>query len=413
MKRIFFTIIAFLALVPSGFSQCPDPSITGMGFYPPADQLPCIERGLPYSEVIQINLPATFDTSLFGIAVTVTINTVTINNITGQPTGINYTCTPTNCQFPGGGAGCINLSGTTNDPAGTYNLAVSITANVTVPPILPLFPGGPQTLGPLDLGTLGITYSLRVIEQGAPCGPPPAVTISGTTSACAGGTTTLTADATNATNPTYSWSNGATTQAVTVGPGSYTVTVTADNGTATASATVGTLSTPSAAFTANVSGGSVSVTNTSTPSGTTTYSWNWGDGSADVTGQTPPAHSYSANGNYTITLTASNACGPNTATQQVNVTGVFITSIEYSLTFDVYPNPSNGNVFFNFSTDVSVDSYELKLFDLSGKNVWNERILNVGGTIQKQLDFSSMPKGVYTLQLNSENGFGVKKLVLH
>ena len=46
-------------------------------------------------------------------------------------------------------------------------------------------------------------------------------------------------------------------------------------------------------------------------------------------------------------------------------------------------------------------------------NVWNERILNVGGTIQKQLDFSSMPKGVYTLKLNSENGFGVKKLVLH
>ncbi|MES1249085.1 MAG: PKD domain-containing protein, partial [Chitinophaga rupis] len=52
---------------------------------------------------------------------------------------------------------------------------------------------------------------------------------------------------------------------------------------------------------------------------TSTYMWDFGDGSTS-TAPTPPCHSYTTAGTYTVTLTASNiTCGNSTQTKQVTV----------------------------------------------------------------------------------------------
>ena len=73
---------------------------------------------------------------------------------------------------------------------------------------------------------------------------------------------------------------------------------------------------PVASFSSNVTSGTaplnVAFTDTSTRT-PTAWNWSFGDGTANSTVKNP-THTYSAAGNYTVTLTATNAAGSNTAT---------------------------------------------------------------------------------------------------
>jgi len=73
---------------------------------------------------------------------------------------------------------------------------------------------------------------------------------------------------------------------------------------------------PTAAFGANVAGLAATFTNTSINA--VSYLWNFGDGSNTGTA-TNPGHNYAADGVYTVTLTATNACGTSTSTQTVSI----------------------------------------------------------------------------------------------
>ncbi|MEM8908756.1 MAG: PKD domain-containing protein, partial [Bacteroidota bacterium] len=72
---------------------------------------------------------------------------------------------------------------------------------------------------------------------------------------------------------------------------------------------------PTAQFTVQVDGATLQLGNQSVAA--TAYSWDFGDGqnSTDIA----PAHLYTANGNYTVELLASNACGADTIRQVINI----------------------------------------------------------------------------------------------
>ena len=77
---------------------------------------------------------------------------------------------------------------------------------------------------------------------------------------------------------------------------------------------------PTASFTA--SGTSVEtgegITFTNTTTGTSpTHSWDFGDGTTSIA--TSPTHQYASAGTYTVTLTATNSCGSDTATTTITV----------------------------------------------------------------------------------------------
>lgn len=399
MKRIFSVFIAMLAAQAFVFAQCPNASITTPGFHPPADQLTPIERGVAYNEDLQVNIPASFDTVLFGNTVTVTIDSIQVNSITGQPSGITYTCSPSaNCKLNGGSAGCVNFSGTTNDAAGQYPLTVNITAYVTVPLL------GQQTQT-LNMSDLGFTYYLTVVEAGAL-----SVSVSAApASICAGGNATLNATVTNGSgSETFAWSNGLTGSSITIQPTAtttYTVTVTDGGNTVTGSATITVNNPPVAGFTSSaLAMPTVTFENTST--GATSNAWNFGDGS---TGTDPnPTHTYQNNGTFTVTQIVTNSCGSDTASEDVTITGVFIGTVSNDLQFSVYPNPSEGIFTVTLANSTGVAS-TISVYDFSGKRVYEETI---SGIAEKKLDLSALPKGVYTLHLNSEKSNGVQKLVI-
>ncbi|MBV6441436.1 MAG: PKD domain-containing protein [Haliscomenobacteraceae bacterium CHB4] len=155
--------------------------------------------------------------------------------------------------------------------------------------------------------------------------PPVAAFTASPTSGCG----PLTVQFTNQSsgNPTnYNWSfpggnpSSSTQQNPVVvynNPGTYSVTLTVSNAAGTSTATQNNYITvnavPTASFTSSINGATVTFTNNS--NGATSYLWNFGDG--QTSNAANPTHTYANDGTYTVTLSATNACGTTTATQTV------------------------------------------------------------------------------------------------
>lgn len=133
-KLILLTAIAILAFNQAIFAQCtPDLTITQSGIYP--NYLPDATTGTPYSQVLQVRVPA--DTLYSGQ--TIPIQSIAITNISGMPASFSYLCVPANCTFPGGGNGCVLFTGNpTVGQEGQYPILIFITATVELLPGIPV-----------------------------------------------------------------------------------------------------------------------------------------------------------------------------------------------------------------------------------------------------------------------------------
>ena len=76
-------------------------------------------------------------------------------------------------------------------------------------------------------------------------------------------------------------------------------------------------------------------------------------------------------------------------------------------TFKVYPNPSNEVITIQSETELI---NHLSVFDINGRLIFSENIIQKGSTI---LDVSKFSKGIYLLEITSEKGStAVKKLMV-
>ena len=71
--------------------------------------------------------------------------------------------------------------------------------------------------------------------------------------------------------------------------------------------------------------------------------------------------------------------------------------------FYIYPNPSNGIVNVSLASN---EKYNATLFNTLGQKIYSKSIGNANST----LDFTSLPKGIYMLELKSDNFRTVKKI---
>lgn len=169
-----------------------------------------------------------------------------------------------------------------------------------------------------DCGSIAVTHQVNL-------GPPPVASFSTSAqSGCAPFTASFINTSTGALS--YNWqfpggtpSSSTDTNATTVynTAGTYVVTLTATNasGTSTATDTIVVTTVPGASFTSSTNGDVATFTNGSTHADS--YAWNFGDGGTSTDAN--PTHTYSADGVYTVTLTATNSCGSVTFTQTVTI----------------------------------------------------------------------------------------------
>ena len=261
---------------------------------------------------------------------TASTNTQTVFNTTSNPTWPELTTNGTNAPA----IGSTVYGSSTASPALAYKEITLLPASITG--------NGLVTFALKSNGTTSAYFSSKegahppqlVITQAA-SGPTADFVATTATSGGVPLSVTFDASASTGTGLTYAWDFGDTGSGTGVNPshnytvaGTYTVTLTVtDASLATAQKVrVGyvVLDTPAlASFTKNKTGGNTPLVVNFDGSGSTgsnlVYAWNFGDpgsGSANSSSLQTPIHTFNTVNTFNVTLTVSNAAGPNTSAPQ-------------------------------------------------------------------------------------------------
>ena len=233
----------------------------------------------------------------------------------------------------------------------------------------------------------------------------PLVNLGTDKSICSNAPTTL--DAGNA-GATYLWSTGDTTQTIlAANVGTYSVTVTNANGCiATDEIMITYKATPSASITTSAIN-LLNVQFNSVVAPGQTYNWNFGDPNSvsNVSSLANPVHTFSAAGQYFVTLTVTNVATSCTATNTdtITVQAVGINNINakhYQL--QAAPNPFSGSTKLAFNLPIAAQ-VSMEVFDLLGRNIAtiiaNESLVAGAHTVSYVNEDQSNAAGIYLVKL--------------
>ena len=144
-----------------------------------------------------------------------------------------------------------------------------------------------------------------------------------------------------------------------------------------------------------------------------TYSWDFGVPgiSTDVSSEANPTYVYQSKGNYTVTLTITNARGcVLVKTKQVDIT-LSANEIKEVSEFVVYPNPANDQMTIQLNSSDNFDA-EYRLIQADGKitKIMNNPIIQ--GSNVTNISVSELPAGYFILQVVSDKGVLNKKFIV-
>jgi len=79
----------------------------------------------------------------------------------------------------------------------------------------------------------------------------------------------------------------------------------------------------------------------------------------------------------------------------------------------IYPNPNTGVFNIEFYT-LNSTMVNYRIIDMIGQEVFNERSTEkIQGAVKKKIRVGDIPKGVYTLQISSDNEKINRKIIIH
>jgi Secretion system C-terminal sorting domain/PKD domain len=275
----------------------------------------------------------------------------------------------TTYNWSGGGSGQTNVV----TSSGSYTVTVSNSVNCT--------------------GTDQINVTMN---------PEPSPVISGIFSFCEGANTLLDAGAGYAS---YQWSNGPTTQTLSVtAPGTYSVTVASNfncEGIDTVLVTQNPW--PDANWTSAPNNLQVSFTDLS--QNAQSWLWNFGTGTSTIQN---PVFTFPSPGIYPVCLYVTNSCGTDSLCNFLNLTSNAIVN-RFEGDILIYPNPSGGMYQIEI-TPAFPSEIELEITDELGRIVWHHPKEKINSMILP-VDLSSMSNGVYFLKVASGDSVSVFRLV--
>lgn len=144
---------------------------------------------------------------------------------------------------------------------------------------------------------------------------------------------------------------------------------------------------PVANFQENTTGNMVQLTNNS--QNASTYLWNFGDGNTSTSQH--PTHTYTIDGNYTITLTAKH-CGYSSIVSK-NVQ-IYTTGIEDSETDEmrIFPNPATNSFQINVGSKQMESNYSI--YNIQGQKMK----VGIIQSSQENIDISNLNTGIYIIK---------------
>lgn len=208
----------------------------------------------------------------------------------------------------------------------------------------------------------------------------------------------------------YLWSNGATTDTISIPQGSSItigLTVTdADScsliipGTTIVSAAP--ISSSAVVLNESAPGAKDGSITTTVIGGANPYSYLWSNGAST------PSISQLAGGIYTLTITDANGC-TQVLTAQVKTT-IATHEADWIGSLQLSPNPTNGAALLEIQL-LQAEALRLRVHDAAGRLVW-ELAADAAATINQIIDLQNYAAGVYHLSIQSRDRVATRKLVL-
>jgi hypothetical protein len=232
----------------------------------------------------------------------------------------------------------------------------------------------------------------------------PIVTISANKdSTCTSNPVILTGSGAN----TYTWNYGVNTVSVTVTPtltATYSLTGTDVKNCTNATAKtikVNPYSDKGVTLDVMPSGAIVLMSNAASSA---TYQWiDCNNHDVSINGATGQSYTATITGNYAVILTAKGCQDTSVCNLATITTG--IASFTSGNLINIYPNPSNG--IFTIETN-SLAKQTLQMFDVNGKLVLNQDMLNGKATI----DAATLPDGIYNVSISGNSSIINKRLII-
>jgi hypothetical protein len=210
---------------------------------------------------------------------------------------------------------------------------------------------------------------------------------------------------------TYVWTPGGAVTGIlpVTSTGTYSVTVTGACGVAD-DAIVVESGNSTAAFNTTPSWLTAQFSNTSLNA--TTYSWDFGDGSALSTDMNP-THLYAVTGTYTVCLTATGECGPNTTCDNNVFVSDHIGIGENSASnvVNIYPNPASSDLTIAVE-GVEGNSLNIEISNVAGQVVLTRQLNDFNGSAKENVDINGLKEGVYFVKIFSSEMTTTKRLVV-
>ncbi|MCH8554159.1 MAG: PKD domain-containing protein [Schleiferiaceae bacterium] len=141
----------------------------------------------------------------------------------------------------------------------------------------------------------------------------------------------------------------------------------------------------------------------------TNFTWDFGDGNTG-TGLTA-SNTYLTNGTYTVTFVAEGACGNDTVVRNLTIAGISTENFAMEASLNVFPNPSTGQFHVEFEMEGVQEMY-LRVLSPTGQVIVEEATERASALYRKTLDLGAYAKGVYILQIQTENGIVSRRLSL-
>ncbi|MDQ3109848.1 MAG: PKD domain-containing protein [Bacteroidota bacterium] len=160
----------------------------------------------------------------------------------------------------------------------------------------------------------------------------------------------------------------------------------------------------------SISGNTITVSNNNTD--LTSFTWDFGDGTIDTVNN-PAMHTYVFGGNYTVTLTQTNACGTYDTTMTVFITGMEQMGNFSAQILKAMPNPAMGSTTISYQMP-QTGNMQLELFNMLGERV---SVLEKGNqatgwhTVEINFDAMGLGEGAYFVKLTTLNHEGTMRVI--
>jgi hypothetical protein len=448
MKKLVTTLALFAGIIATAFAQHCGASYTVTtgavpiaptgfpGFTPTSLNLPGLVNGVYVSDTINFENYTTLANG------SIVVDSLKFDEINNLPAGLCWETNKSSNTFQSGETGVIVVSGIPSGAAGQYKLVMIIDMTTTVignedsvnfeditnqlsdTPVRYYLrldcPGG--AVEPVDTVRETPLDSIFFAYSSCAGAPTAAITSSGSTNLCPGGTDTLTATA--GAGYTYLWSTADTSSAIVVsGSGSYTVTVTYNLLSTIATPVTITVDTLSAHFTMipdTIPHSWLAINESAQGTGgLLDFLWSWGDGSTSTGAY--PTHLYTAPGYYNICVTTSDTvcsvtyCDSSTYVYKTDGTVISVVVISPAQVpnginaigrnqIKAYPNPASHMLTVESSVPLTNGAV---IYDDLGRAI-KEVSLSSAST---NIDVSMLIDGVYTLSFKDSAVHAIRFVV--